>query len=74
MYYSTPLSEQTVRKQYPTVEVTARFTEILNKIPSPILPFPCDFLADQFNSALNTTLDAMAPLKVKKFKMHPMEK
>ncbi len=41
---------RTVRKRYLTSEVAANFIEILQSTPAEILPAPCDFIVDHFNS------------------------
>ncbi len=62
---------RTVRKRYLTSEVAANFIEILQSTPAEILPAPCDFIVDHFNSRLKSTLDSVAPLLIKTIKTKP---
>ncbi|KAL7369618.1 hypothetical protein ABVT39_003721 [Epinephelus coioides] len=55
----------TVRKRYLTSEVAANFIQILQSTPAEILPAPCDFIVDNFNSKLKSTLGSVAPLLTK---------
>lgn len=52
----------TVRRCYLTSEVAANFMEILQNTPADILPGPCDFIVDNFNSRLTSSLDSVTPL------------
>ena len=65
------VSERTVRKRYLTPEVTANFTNILHDTPPHFLPSSCDSIVDCFNSKLESTLEKVAPLKLKKIKSKP---
>ncbi|KAL7394120.1 hypothetical protein ABVT39_020980 [Epinephelus coioides] len=58
---------RTVRKRYLTSEVAANFIEIFAEI----LPAPCDFIVDNFNSKLKSTLESVAPLLTKIIKTKP---
>ena len=60
---------RTVRKRYLTPEVAANFIQILQSTPAEILPAPCDFMVDNFNRNLKTTLDSVAPLLTKTIKI-----
>ena len=52
-------------------EVAANFMEILQSTPAVILPAPCNFIVDNFNSRLKSTLDSVAPLLSKTVKTKP---
>ncbi len=56
---------RTVRKRCLTSEVAANFIKILQSTPAEVLPAPCDFIVDDFNNKLKTSLDAVAPLLTK---------
>ena len=45
--------------------------EILQSTPAVILPAPCNFIVDNFNSRLKSTLDSVAPLLSKTVKTKP---
>ena len=60
---------RTVRKRYLTPEVAANFIEMLQSTPAEILPAPCDFIVDTFNSKLKSTLNSVAPLLTKTIKI-----
>ena len=62
---------RTVRRRYLTSEVVANFIEILQSTPAEILPAPCDFIVDSFNSKLKSALDSVAPLLTKTIKSKP---
>lgn len=62
---------RTVRKRYITSEVAANFIEILKSTPAEILPAPCDFIVDNFNRKLKSTLDSVAPVVTKTIKSKP---
>ena len=62
---------RTVRKRYLTPEVAANFIQLLQSIPAEILPAPCDFIVDDFNNKLKSTLDSVAPLLTKTVKTKP---
>ncbi|KAL7401198.1 hypothetical protein ABVT39_024753 [Epinephelus coioides] len=62
---------RTVRKRYLTSEVAANFIQILQNTPAEILPAPCDFIVDNLNSKLKSTLDSVAPLLTKTIKTKP---
>lgn len=62
---------RTVRKRYLTSEVAANFIQILQSTPAVILPAPCDFIVENFNNNLKSTLDSLAPLLTKKIKARP---
>jgi hypothetical protein len=59
-------TEPIIKKRYLTSEVATDFTECMNNTPPPILPSSCDDLVDHFNSKLRATIDATAPVKLKK--------
>lgn len=59
-------SVRTVRRRYLTSEVAANFTRVLDQCPPVILPAPCDFIFNHFNSKLKKSLDSVAPLTTKK--------
>uniref|UniRef100_A0A672IAL3 Reverse transcriptase domain-containing protein n=1 Tax=Salarias fasciatus TaxID=181472 RepID=A0A672IAL3_SALFA len=61
---------RTVRRRYLTSEVAADFIEILQSTPAVILPASCDFIVDDFNSKLKSSLDSVAPLLTKTIKGH----
>ena len=63
---------RTVRKRYLTSEVAANFIEILQSTPDDVLPAPCDFIVDNFNCKLKSTLDSVAPLLTKTVKTKPV--
>lgn len=54
-----------VRKRYLTSEVAANFIEVFKCTPAEILPAPCDFNVESFNSKLTSTLGSVAPLLTK---------
>ncbi|KAL7406155.1 hypothetical protein ABVT39_014107 [Epinephelus coioides] len=62
---------RTVRKRYLTSEVAANFIQILQSTPAEILPVPCDFIVDNFNNKLKSTLDSVAPLFIKTIRTKP---
>ena len=62
---------RTVRRHYLTSEVAANFMRILQSTPAEILPAPCKFIVDNFNSRLKSTLDSVAPLLTKTIKTKP---
>ncbi len=62
---------RTVRKRYLTSEVAANFIEILQSTPAEILPASCDFIVENFNNKLKSTLDSVAPLLTKTRKTKP---
>ncbi|KAL7378551.1 hypothetical protein ABVT39_015497 [Epinephelus coioides] len=62
---------RTVRKRYLTSEVAANFVQILQSTPEEILPAPCDFIVDNFNNKLKSTLDSVAPLLIKTIRTKP---
>ncbi len=62
---------RTVRKRYLTSEVAANFIETLHNTPAEILPASCDFIVDNFNSKLKSSLDSVAPLLTKTIKTKP---
>ena len=45
----------TLRRRYITSEVAANFMGILQSTPAEILPAPCNFIVDNFNSRLKST-------------------
>ena len=62
---------RTVRRRYLTSEVAANFMGILQSTPAEILPAPCNFIVDHFNSRLKSTLDSVVPLLTKTLKRKP---
>ncbi|XP_061587576.1 uncharacterized protein LOC133452342 [Cololabis saira] len=62
---------RTVRKRNLTPEVAANFIQILQNTPAEILPAPCDFIVDNFNKILKTTLDSVAPILTKRISRKP---
>ena len=56
-------TEQIVKKRHLTFEATARF---VNSIHTPILPSSCDDLVDTYSSNLVSTIDVVAPAKIKR--------
>ena len=70
-HYCVFLPVRTVRKRDLTSEVAANFIQILQSTPAEILPTPCDFMVDNFNSNLKSTLDSVAPLLTKTIKKKP---
>ena len=62
---------RTVRKRYLTSEVAANFIHILQSTLAEILPAPCDFIVDNFNNKLKSTLDSVAPLLTKTIMIKP---
>ena len=56
---------RTMRKRYLTPEVAANFIEILHNSTADIIPAPCDFIVDNFNSNLRSALDSVAPVYTK---------
>ena len=65
------IPQQTVRKRYLTSEVAANFIHLLHDMPADFLPSSCDFMVDSFNSKLRSTLDSIAPPKLKKIVSYP---
>ena len=57
-------SARTVKKRHLTLEVAENFIEVLEKCPI-VLPAPCDFIVNDFNSRLHSALNTVAPLKTK---------
>ena len=64
-------NDQKESKLYLTPEVAANFIQILPSNPAEILPAPCDFMVDNFNRNLKSTLDSVAPLLTKTIKTKP---
>ncbi|KAK0148956.1 hypothetical protein N1851_010640 [Merluccius polli] len=65
---SSLITEQVVRKLYLIPEVAENVINHINNIPPQILPSSCDDLVNNFNNKLKTTIDAIAPAKLKKIK------
>ena len=63
---------RTVRKCYLTSEVAEHFIEVLKSTPAVILPAPCDFIVNDFNSKMKEALDSVAPLLIKTAKIKPI--
>uniref|UniRef100_A0A8C6NY71 Reverse transcriptase domain-containing protein n=1 Tax=Nothobranchius furzeri TaxID=105023 RepID=A0A8C6NY71_NOTFU len=64
-------SVRIVIKCHLTPEVAAGFLETFKKIPPINLNAPCDFIFNDFNSRLKSTLDLLAPPKIKKLQPKP---
>ena len=62
---------RTVRKRYITSEVAANSIDILNQIPAQILPAPCDFIVNNFNSRLKSAINAAALIRTKTIRTKP---
>ena len=60
------IPQQTVRKRY-----LNSFIHLLHDIPADFLPSSCDVMVDSFNSKLRSTLDSIAPPKLKKIVSYP---
>ena len=60
---------RTVRMRYLTPEVAANYIEILHNSTVDILPAPCDFIVDNFNSKLRS--DSVAQLSTKTVSTKP---
>ena len=65
---SSLVTEHVVRKRYLTSEVAEHFINHINNITPQILPSSCDDVVNNFNNKLKTTIDAIAPAKLKKIK------
>ncbi len=64
-------SVRTVRTHYLTPEVAANFIKVLCRSPPVVLPASCDFIVENFNNKLKSSLDSVAPLITKKVKTKP---
>ncbi|XP_036072725.1 uncharacterized protein LOC118600103 [Oryzias melastigma] len=58
-------SVRTVRKRYINPEVAASFINNFNQTPAQTSSASCDFMVDDFNNRLQSSLDAVAPVKTK---------
>ena len=65
---SSLVTEQVVRKRYLTPEVAENVINHIHNIPPQIHPSSCEDLINNFNNKLKTTIDAIAPAKLKKIK------